>query len=101
MTIKLKDVRRTAIAVCGIAVVAIATGCAAVTPEQLDEVRSLAQAAQSDANSAQSAANEARQLASGAQSTANQALRAAQDAQACCDATNQRVDRMFEQVTSK
>jgi hypothetical protein len=46
-------------------------------------------------------ANEARQAASGAQSTANQALSAAQDAQACCDATNQRLDRMFEQQQQK
>jgi hypothetical protein len=46
-------------------------------------------------------ANEARQLAQGAQSTANQALRAAQDAQACCDATNQRLDRMFEESNQK
>ena len=100
MTYTLKDARRIAVAAFGITVVALGSGCAALQ-QDIDEVRALAEAAQSDANSAQSTANEARQLASGAQSTANQALRAAQDAQACCDATNQRVDRMFEQVTSK
>lgn len=100
MTNKFKDARRIAVALFGVTVVAIGSGCAALQ-EEIDEVRAIAEAAQSDANAAQSAANEARQLASGAQSTANQALRAAQDAQACCDATNQRVDRMFEQSQQK
>jgi PBP1b-binding outer membrane lipoprotein LpoB len=77
-------------------------GCAhPVSVEDLDAVRSTAQAAQTAANEAQRVANEARQLAQGAQSTANQALRAAQDAQACCDATNQRIDRMFEDQVAK
>ncbi len=80
---------------------AVATGCASVTTEQLEEVRAAAQSAQSAADAAQRAANEARQAAQGAQSTANQALQAAQAAQACCDATNQRVDRMFDELQQK
>jgi Alanine-zipper, major outer membrane lipoprotein len=84
--------------VCGFALIA---GCASVTPEDLAAVRMTAEAAQNTANEAQRLANEARQLASGAQSTANQALTAAQNAQACCDATNQRLDRMFEQSNQK
>lgn len=91
-------IRKFAVLACGIALV---TGCASVTTEQLDAVRATAEAAQSAANDAQRQANEARQMASGAQSTANQALQAAQDAQACCDATNQRLDRMFEQSQTK
>ena len=90
--------KKLAALVCGIILV---SGCASVTTEQLDAVRATAEAAQSAAQEAQRQANEARQLASGAQTTANQALRAAQDAQACCDATNQRVDRMFEQIQNK
>jgi hypothetical protein len=82
--------------------VLLVAGCASeVSVEDLNAVRSIAQGAQTAANDAQRVANEARQLAQGAQSTANQALRAAQDAQACCDATNQRLDRMFEQQVSK
>jgi hypothetical protein len=69
--------------------------------EDLDAVRAIATGAQTSANDAQRVANEARQLAQGAQTTANQALSAAQDAQACCDATNQRVDRMFEDLQAK
>jgi len=91
-------IRKLAALVCGLVLVG---GCASVTTEQLDAVRATAEAAQNAANEAQRQANEARQLASGAQSTANQALSAAQDAQACCDATNQRVDRMFEQSQTK
>lgn len=98
MTMNLTGVLRATALVIG---AAIATGCASVTTEQLEEVRGIAQAAQSTANDAQRTANEARQAASGAQSTANQALQAAQAAQACCDATNQRVDRMFEELQSK
>jgi hypothetical protein len=90
--------KKIAALVCGLA---ISAGCASLSPEDLEAVRSTAQAAQTAAENAQRAANEARQLASGAQTTANQALSAAQDAQACCDATNQRLDRMFESMNSK
>ena len=79
----------------------IVTGCASVTMEQLDAVKATADAAQNAANAAQRTATQAQQAASGAQSTANQALQAAQAAQACCDATNQRLDRMFEATQQK
>ncbi|MEY3136937.1 MAG: hypothetical protein RL580_669, partial [Pseudomonadota bacterium] len=39
--------------------------------------------------------------ANGAQSTANQALAAAQASQSCCDATNEKIDRMFKRSISK
>jgi hypothetical protein len=82
--------------------VLLVAGCAhPVSVEDLDAVRAIATGAQTSANDAQRVANEARQLAQGAQTTANQALSAAQDAQACCDATNQRVDRMFEDLQAK
>lgn len=83
-----------------------ASGC--VTTKQLEEVRAAAQkagqdaaAAQTAANSAASAASSAKTAADGAQSTANQALQAAQASQACCDATNEKMDRMFKQSVSK
>jgi Alanine-zipper, major outer membrane lipoprotein len=91
-------IKKFAALACGLALV----GCANyASMEQLDAARATAEAAQNAANEAQRIANEARQLATGAQSTANQALSAAQDAQACCDATNQRLDRMFEQSQQK
>jgi hypothetical protein len=99
MATKIQAALRAAALVGGFAIV---TGCAGrVTTEQLDAVRATAEAAQNAANGAQRTATQAQQAASGAQSTANQALQAAQAAQACCDATNQRLDRMFEQSQRK
>jgi F0F1-type ATP synthase epsilon subunit len=98
MATKIQAALRVAALVGGFVIV---TGCASVKPEQLDMVRATAEAAQNAANAAQRTATQAQQTASAAQSTANQALQAAQAAQACCDATNQRVDRMFEQSQAK
>ncbi|HMD58598.1 MAG TPA: alanine-zipper protein [Steroidobacteraceae bacterium] len=58
-------------------------------------------AAKSSADQANSAAQAASQAASGAQSTANQALAAAHASQSCCDATNEKIDRMFKRSVSK
>jgi uncharacterized protein HemX len=80
---------------------AVAAGCASVTSDQLDMVRSTAEAAQKTAQSAQQAADQARQAASGAQSTANEALQAAQAAQAANQQTNEKLDRMFKQSQRK
>ena len=84
--------------------IVFAAGCAG----QINSVRETAEQALAAANAAQTAAensqrtaNEARQMASGAQSSANQALTAANAAQSCCDATNQRLDRMFQQSQAK
>jgi hypothetical protein len=100
MATKIQAAVRAAALVGSFAIVTV-TGCASVTTEQLDMVRATAEAAQNAANAAQRTATQAQQAASGAQSTANQALQAAQAAQACCDATNQRLDRMFEQSQRK
>ncbi len=84
----------------------LAAGCANM--QAIEDAQAAAERAARDAAAAQTAAaeaqrtaNEARQLASGAQSTANQALSAANAAQACCDATNEKVDRMFRDRMSK
>ena len=99
MATKIQAALRAAVLVGSFAMV---TGCAQpVTKEDLDAVRATAEAAQNAANAAQRTATQAQQAASGAQSTANQALQAAQAAQACCDATNQKLDRMFEQRQKK
>ncbi|MCC5795583.1 MAG: hypothetical protein JJT85_12740 [Chromatiales bacterium] len=87
-------------------VMLIASGCASTQQinemsARLDRVAQDAAAAKSAADAASAAASEARQIASGAQSTANQALNAANQAQACCDATNEKVDRMFERSQAK
>ena len=87
------------------AVMLVASGCASTQINELsarvDRVAQDAAAAKSAADAANAAASEARQIASGAQSTANQALNAANQAQACCDATNEKIDRMFERSQAK
>jgi hypothetical protein len=83
-----------------------AAGC--VTQKSVDEARAAADRAGQDAAAAKSAAdaaansaNSAKSAAAAAQSTANQALQAAQAGQACCDATNEKIDRMFKKSVSK
>jgi murein lipoprotein len=84
----------------------VASGCASTTKldelsARLDRVASDASAAKSAADAASAAASEAKQTASGAQSTANQALNAANQSQSCCDATNEKIDRMFKRSQAK
>jgi murein lipoprotein len=68
---------------------------------QLAKVQGDVAAAKSSADQANSAAQSASQAASGAQSTANQAVAAAHASQSCCDATNEKIDRMFKRSVSK
>ena len=68
---------------------------------QLAKTQSDISGAKSAADAASSAASSASQAASGAQSTANQALAAAHASQSCCDATNEKIDRMFKRSVSK
>ena len=60
-----------------------------------------AAAAKSAADAAAASASSASNAASAAQSTASQALQAAQGAQACCDATNEKIDRAFKKSMGK
>jgi len=95
------------------AAVAVAVGLAACTDikplqaevadmkAQLAKVQGDVSAAKSSADQANSAAQSANQAASGAQSTANQAVAAAHASQSCCDATNEKIDRMFKRSVSK
>ncbi len=89
-------------------VMLMVTGCATNVQSQIDELSAKVDRIAADASQAKSAADaagasasEARQMASGAQSTANQALNAANQGQACCDATNEKIDRMFQRSQSK
>jgi murein lipoprotein len=97
-------------AAAAVAVVAGLAACTDLKPiqAQIDDLKGQAAklqndvaAAKSAADSANSAASSAGQTASGAQSTANQALAAAHASQSCCDATNEKIDRMFKRSVSK
>src|SRR6185503_15599662 len=79
---------------------ATATGCTSKdTLARIDAANAAAKAAAQDAAAA--AASSASNAASAAQSTASQALQAAQGAQACCDATNEKIDRAFKKSMGK
>ena len=86
----------------------LTTGCSTELQNQVDALNARVDSLSSDVARAQSAADaagatasEARQMSSGAQSTANQALNAANQGQACCDATNEKIDRMFQKGMAK
>jgi hypothetical protein len=88
---------------------ALSSGCTSKeVTARLDAADAAAKAAAQDAAAAKSAADaasasasSAANAASAAQSTANQALQAAQGAQACCDATNEKIDRAFKKSMGK
>ena len=90
-------------------IVATATGCTNKdTLARLDAVEAATKAAAQDAAAAKAAADAASASAStaantanAAQGTANQALQAAKGAQACCDATNEKIDRAFKKSMGK
>jgi hypothetical protein len=96
--------------VAAVAILAALAGCTDLKPlqavvdnlkAQVGKLQSDLQAARGAADQANSAAQSASQAASGAQSTANQALAASQASQSCCDATNEKIDRMFRRSVSK
>ena len=97
-------------AAAAVAVVVGMVGCTDLKPiqAQIDDLKAQTAknasdlaGARSAADAANSAAQSAGQAASGAQSTANQALAAAHASQSCCDATNEKIDRMFKRSVSK
>ncbi len=88
----------------------LASGCTDLKPmqAQIDDLKSQVARVSSDTSalkaSSDAAAADARnanQSAAAAQSAANQALAAAQASQSCCDATNEKMDRMFRRSVSK
>ena len=81
----------------------LATGCTGMQ-NQIDALETKVgqleqQVASANANSAN--ASSALQAAEAAQATADEALVVAAEGVACCDATNEKIDRMFQRSQSK
>ena len=81
----------------------LATGCTSLQ-NQIDALETKVgqleqQVASANANSANASA--ALQAAEAAQATADEALVVAAEGVACCDATNEKIDRMFQRSQSK
>jgi murein lipoprotein len=95
---------QTAIKVSAIALaMVLATGCTGMQ-NQIDALETKVgqleqQVASANANSAN--ASTALQAAEAAQATADEALVVAAEGVACCDATNEKIDRMFQRSQSK
>ena len=82
---------------------AFASGCATSTAamEDLETRVGLLEQEVAEAKSSAASAAAAQRAAESAQATADAALKAANESQACCDATNEKIDRMFERSQSK
>lgn len=80
-------------------VVILASGCTA-SQSRLDQLEVRIGALEQEVASAGNAAA-AQQAAEAAQATADEALAAAAENAACCDATNEKIDRMFQRSQSK
>ena len=68
---------------------------------QVTRLQSDLQGSKQATDQASRSAESAAQAAAGAQSTANQAIAAVQASQACCDSTNEKIDRMFKRSLQK
>jgi hypothetical protein len=82
-----------------LAIAALAGGCA--TTEQIAEIRSMAERAQSAADAAGQRADSALSTANEALETARRAESTAQSAMDCCNQNSSRLDKMFEKVMQK
>ncbi len=80
----------------------LASGCA--SQERLQTLETKVSAMEQDVAMAKSDASNAAsalQAAQAAEAAANEALSAARASQSCCDATNEKIDRMFQRSQSK
>ncbi len=78
----------------------VLSGCAA-NEARLDALETQHGLMEQEVAAAKSSAASAQQAAESAQAAADAALKAANESQACCDATNEKVDRMFQRSQSK
>lgn len=93
--------KRTLMQVSVLALVLGLLGGCAVTPQQLDEVKAMAQKANDTADAASSQASSALSTANEALDTARKAQSAAENALDCCNANSSKIDRMFEKAMRK
>ncbi len=88
----------------------LTSGCTDLKPlqDQVNDLQTKVSSLESNSASMKSAtesaaaeANKANQAAAAAQTAANQAATTAQASQSCCDATNEKIERMFRRSISK
>jgi len=95
---------QTAIKATSVAVIlAVVSGCAASNSrlDMLEEKVGMMEQQHAALESSAASAAAAQRTAESAQAAADAALKAANDSQSCCDATNEKIDRMFQKGMSK
>ena len=92
-------IKATALAV----VLTVLSGCAGsnIRLDTLEEKVGLLEQEHAAAQASAASAAAAQRTAESAQAAADAALKAANDSQSCCDATNEKIDRMFQRSQSK
>lgn len=83
------------------AAIALVGGCATITPEEFEAVKSQAASAASSADQALNTANNALAVANEANVTAVDAKNAADAAMACCQDNASKIDRAFTKAMAK
>ena len=81
--------------------IALVGGCATITPEQFEAVKSQAAQAAADANQAIGTANNALSVANEANIAASEAQSTAETALACCNDNASKIDRAFSKAMAK
>ncbi len=79
---------------------ALATGCTNVE-NRMDALETQVGLLEQEVAAAKASAAAAQSTSESAKAAADAALKAANESQACCDATNEKIDRMFERSQSK
>ena len=82
-------------------IVALATGCTSGVQSDVDALKTRVDVLEQEVATANANAASAAKAAEGAQATADEALQTAQQAIEYNDATNEKVDRMFQRSQSK
>lgn len=93
--------KRTLIQVSTLALVLGLLGGCAATPDQISEIRTMAQDAKDTANNASKQASNALATANEALETARKAKSDADNALECCNANSSKIDKMFEKAMRK
>lgn len=79
----------------------VVAGCDYVTKAQLDEVKSAANSALSEARAAKTSADNAQKTASEAAEAARRAQRTADGAQTCCNDNTQKIQGVLDKILKK
>lgn len=78
----------------------LATGCTSLE-NRVDQLETRIGLLEQDVATAKTGSAAAQRTADAAKANADAALAAARQSQACCDATNEKIDRMFQSSQSK